>query len=271
MATTTQNPPEKNPNPDPEEEPLGKQMSFLEHLEELRWAIVWIIVATVSASALGWYFADRIIGFLSGDLAEILTRVYGSRGDYSLHVFEVSEAFTVKFKVAVLVGLLVALPFNVYKVWRFVSPGLFAREKKTMGPLITLSILLFYAGAAFAYFVMVKLTVAFLFRMKPPSVVATVRLGSYVSFISKFCLTFGLVFQIPLVLALLARLGIVTSGMLKGSWRYTVLGVLIAAAVLTPPDVVSQILMAVPMLLLYWIGYLLARAFEKKAADRVSA
>ena len=246
-------------------------MSFLEHLEELRWAIVWMIVATIAAGTLGWYFADRIIGFLSNDLAKILTRIYGPSADYNLHVFEVSEAFTVKFKVALLAGLLIALPFNVYKVWRFVSPGLFAREKGTMGPLIAFSIFLFYAGVAFAYFVMVKLTVAFLFRMKPPSVVATVRLGSYISFITKFCLAFGLVFQIPLVLALLARLGIVTTDALRRSWRYAVVGILIMAAVLTPPDVVSQTLMAVPMLVLYWVGYLLARAFERKADGRVSA
>jgi len=245
-------------------------MSFLEHLEELRWAIVWMVVATVAASTLGWYFADRIVVFLGDDLAEILTRVYGARGDYNLHVFEVSEAFTTKFKVALLIGLLIALPFNVYKVWRFVSPGLFSREKRAMGPLIALSIFLFYAGVAFAYFVMVKLTVAFLFKMKPPSVVATVRLGSYISFVTKFCLTFGLVFQIPLVLALLARLGVVRAEAIRRSWRYAVVGILIAAAVLTPPDVVSQTLMAVPMLLLYWLGYALARALERKAEDRVS-
>lgn len=248
-----------------------KQMSFLGHLEELRWTVVWIIGATVAVAAAAWFVCDDIIAFLSNDLAAILARVYGERGDFNLHVFEVSEAFTTKFKIALLVGFLGALPFSVYKVWRFVSPGLFTRERRAVGPLILLSISLFYAGVAFAYFVMVKLTVAFLFKMKPPSVVATVRLGSYISFVTKFCVTFGLVFQMPLVLALLAWLGILPADALKRTWRYAIVGILIVAAVLTPPDVVSQTLMAVPMLLLYWIGYLLARIFEKRGARRVSS
>jgi sec-independent protein translocase protein TatC len=245
-----------------------KQMSFLEHLEELRWTVIWIIVATVAASAAGWYFADRLIVLLSNDLAAIISRIYGPSAVFNLHVFEVSEAFVVKFKVALLVGLLAALPFSIYKVWQFVSPGLFTKEKRIVGPLVALSVALFYAGVAFAYLVMVRLTVAFLFKMKPPSVVPTVRLGSYVSFVTKFCLAFGLVFQLPLVMALLAWLGIVPSSSIKHWWRYSVVGILIIAALLTPPDVVSQTLMAVPMLLLYWVGYLLARALEGSSRRR---
>lgn len=248
-----------------------KQMSFLGHLEELRWAVVWIIAATVAVAAAAWFVSDRVIAFLSGDLAAIMGRVAGGHGDHNLHVFEVSEAFTTKFKIALLLGFLGALPLSVYKVWRFVSPGLFARERRAIGPLILLSICLFYAGVAFAYFVMVKLTVAFLFKMMPPSVVATVRLGSYISFVTKFCLTFGLVFQMPLVLAILSWLGLVPARALKRTWRYALVVILIIAAVLTPPDVVSQTLMAVPMLVLYWIGYLLARSFEKRGASRVSS
>ncbi len=247
-----------------------KQMAFLEHLEELRWTIIWILLATVAASVVGWYLTDDIIGLLSDDLGKILTKIYGPGIKYNLHVFEVSEAFTTKFKVALLVGFLVALPFNIYKVWQFVSPGLFAREKRTTGPLVLLSIILFYAGVAFAYLVMVKMTITFLFGVKPPSVVATVRLGSYISFVAKFCLTFGLVFQEPLVMAVLAWLGVLPSRVLKEGWRYAIVVILIIAAILTPPDVVSQTMMAVPMLLLYWLGYILAKAFEKKAGKRVS-
>jgi sec-independent protein translocase protein TatC len=247
-----------------------KQMSFLEHLEELRWTVIWIAVVTVAATAGGWYFADRTLAVISSDLSHILARTYGSGTEYKLHVFEVSEAFTVKFKVALLLGLLAALPFNIYKVWQFVSPGLFSREKRTLAPLVLLSIALFYAGVAFAYLVMVKITVAFLFRMTPPSVAATVRLGSYVTFVTKFCMTFGLVFQVPLVLAMLAWVGLVSASTLRHWWRYAVVGILALAAVLTPPDVISQMMMAVPMLLLYWVGYLLARAFERRGKRRVS-
>ncbi|HVP56488.1 MAG TPA: twin-arginine translocase subunit TatC [bacterium] len=247
-----------------------KRMTFLEHLEDLRWTIIWILVATTAASVAAWYYTDQIIGFVGSDLARILTKIYGPGTSYDLHVFDVSEAFNVRVKVALLVGFLASLPFSIYKIWQFISPGLFARERRTTAPLIILSIFLFYAGVVFAYCVVVKMTVSFLFRMKPASVVATVRLGSYFSFVAKFCLTFGLVFQMPLVMALLAWLGLVPTRILKAGWRYAVVIILIIAAILTPPDVVSQTMMAVPMLLLYWLGYALAKAFERRAGRAVS-
>jgi sec-independent protein translocase protein TatC len=237
-------------------------MSFLEHLEELRWTIVWIVAATLVGTAIAWYFSEDVLAILGRDLAAVLTRVLGPGQSYDLHMFEVAEAFTTKLKIALLLGFLLALPLNVYKVWQFVSPGLFGRERRTAGPLVAMSIVLFYCGAAFAYLLMVKLSVAFLFRLKPASVVATVRMGSYVSFVTKFVVTFGLVFQLPLVLAVLAWMGVLPSRVLKKGWRYAMVIVLIMAAVLTPPDIISQLLMTVPVLALYWVGYLLARAFE---------
>jgi sec-independent protein translocase protein TatC len=246
-----------------------KQMTFLEHLEELRWTIIWIIVATLAGTAVAWYYSEEVIELLSGDLARILERAIGSDYTYRLHVFEVAEAFTTKLKVSFLIGFLLALPFNIYKIWRFVSPGLCAGERRRVGPLVALSIALFYAGVCFAYLIMVKLSVAFLFRLKPPSVIPTVRMGSYVSFVTKFCITFGLVFQVPLILAVVARLGLVSVATIRKGWRYAFVGVLLLSAVLTPPDLISQVLMAVPVLLLYWLGYLLARAFEIKARKRV--
>jgi sec-independent protein translocase protein TatC len=249
----------------------NKQMSFLEHLEELRWTVVWVVAATLVGTVVAWYFSDDVLELLSRDLTAVLTRVLGPGAGYELHMFEVGEAFTTKLKIALLLGFLVALPLNVYKVWQFVSPGLFHRERRTAGPLVALSIVLFYCGAAFAYLLMVKLSVAFLFRLKPASVIATVRMGSYVSFVTKFIITFGLVFQLPLILAVLAWMGILPSRLLRRGWRYAVVIVLIMAAILTPPDIISQVLMAVPVIALYWIGYLLARAFERKGSTENEA
>lgn len=243
-----------------------KHMTFLEHLEELRWTVVWIVIATLVGMGVAWYFSEDVLELLSRDLAEVLQKVLGPGQDYELHVFEVAEAFTTKLKIALLIGFLLALPFNIYKAWQFVSPGLFAREKKMAGPLVFLSVLLFYCGVLFAYPLMVKLSVAFLFRLKPPSVVATVRMGSYISFVTRFCITFGVVFQVPLVMAVLSWMGLVSAATLKKGWRYALVGVLVISAVLTPPDVISQMLMTLPVLLLYWVGYLLARAFERGRA-----
>jgi sec-independent protein translocase protein TatC len=245
------------------EDDTGKQMSFLGHLEELRWTVVWIVAATLVGTVIAWYFSEDVLELLSRDLSSVLTRVLGEGESYDLHMFEVAEAFTTKLKIALLLGFLVALPLNVFKVWQFVSPGLFRRERRIAAPLVAMSIALFYCGAAFAYLVMVKLSVAFLFRLKPASVIATVRMGSYVSFVTKFVITFGLVFQLPLVLAVLSWMGVLPSSTLKQGWRYAIVIVLVMAAVLTPPDIISQLLMAVPVIALYWIGYLLARAFER--------
>jgi len=242
-----------------------RHMSFLEHLEELRWTVVWIVAATLVGTVVAWYFSEDVLELLGRDLTEVLTRVLGEGEDYDLHMFEVAEAFTTKLKIALLLGFLVALPLNVFKVWQFVSPGLFHRERKAAGPLVAMSIALFYCGAAFAYLVMVKLSVAFLFRLKPSSVITTVRMGSYISFVTKFVITFGLVFQLPLVLAVLSWMGVLPSRVLKKGWRYAIVIVLVMAAVLTPPDIISQLLMTVPVIGLYWIGYLLARAFERRA------
>jgi sec-independent protein translocase protein TatC len=241
-----------------------KQMSFLDHLEELRWTLVWIVIATAAGTVVAWYFSSDLLNLLNRDLNGILRAVLGEEQAYELHVFEVAEAFTTRLKVSLLVGFLIALPFNIYKVWQFVSPGLFRREKRAAGPLVLLSIVLFYCGVLFAYMIMVKLSVAFLFRLKPPDVIATLRMGSYVSFVTKFCITFGVVFQLPLVLAVLSWLGLISSESIKKGWRYAVVGILVVAAVLTPPDIISQVLLTVPVLALYWVGYLLARAFEKR-------
>ncbi len=240
-----------------------KHMAFLEHLEELRWTLVWIAVATALGSCVAWFFSSSMLSFLSEDLNKILETVLGAGQTIDLHVFEVAEAFTTRLKVALLMGFLLALPLNIFKVWQFVSPGLFKREKRMVAPLVLLSIALFYSGVLFAYFIMVKLTVAFMFRLKPAEVVATIRMGSYVSFVIKFCLTFGLLFQLPLVLAMLSRMGLVSTETLKRGWRFALVGVLVISAFLTPPDIISQVLLTVPVIGLYWVGVLLAKAFEK--------
>jgi sec-independent protein translocase protein TatC len=243
-----------------------KHMSFLEHLEELRWTVIWVVIATVAGMAVVWHFSDRVIDLLSTDLQRVVEAAIGGDGNYRLHVFEVSEAFITKIKISLLLGFLLALPFNVFKIWQFLSPGLLKGERQMLSPLIALSTTLFYAGVAFAYLVMVKLSVAFLFRLKPPTVDTTVRMGSYVTFVTKFCLTFGLVFQVPLVLAILSLLGVVTPRQIASTWRYAIVVIVIMSAFLTPPDVISQIIMAVPVLFLYWLGYFLAVLFQRRRA-----
>ncbi len=243
--------------------PGQTSMTFLEHLAELRKTVIWILVLVSLGAIVVWHFSDGIIEYLSKDLEKMVSRV--SRGEaVRLHIFDVSEAFTTRIKISILMGFLLTLPVTVYKVWQFISPGLFAHERHIARSTVVLSVLLFYAGVVFAYLIMVRWTVVFLFRFKPETVLATIRLNAYVSFVIKFCLTFGLVFQEPLVVALMATAGLVKASTLRRIWAHVVVAILIVAAIITPPDVVSQILVALPMIALYWFGYFLAVAAESK-------
>lgn len=246
--------------------PDQTSMTFLEHLAELRRTLIWILIWVSAGAILVWYFSDAIIEYLARDLEAMVSGV-GHDQRIGLHIFDVSEAFTTRVKISLLVGFLVVLPVVLYKIWQFISPGLFIHEKRIACPTLILSILLFYAGVAFAYLVMVRWTVVFLLRFKPAPVVLTIRLSNYVSFVIKFCLTFGLIFQEPLIVALITSMGLIRPATLRRIWAYVVVGILIVAAVITPPDVVSQILVAVPMICLYWLGYLLAVVAERKSRE----
>lgn len=240
--------------------------TFLEHLAELRRTVIWIVITVSAGGIVVWYFSDGIIEYLARDLDSMVSTVSQDQA-LRLHIFDVSEALTTRIKISILGGFLLTLPLTLYKVWQFISPGLFAHERNIARAMIILSVLLFYGGVAFAYLIMVRWTVVFLLKFKPLHVIATIRLNAYASFVIKFCLTFGVVFQEPLVVALIAWLGLIKSSTLRSIWTYVTVGILMLAAIITPPDMISQILVALPMIGLYWFGYILAVLAESKRKE----
>ena len=242
--------------PTEKREPL-REMSFLDHLDDLRKVIVQAAVAFLLAMVVCWFFSGQLLEFLIRPLPV-----------ESLVFTDPSEAFLVRVRVSVIVGLMISFPFILFRVWAFVAPGLFAREKKKILPFVVASSSLFYAGVVFCYLVLIPIVLRFLLSYRTPRLNPLISVDSYFSFVSKLSFAFGIVFQLPIVVLLLSLLGIVTPSWLLSQWRYGVVGIAIAAAVFTPPDVISMIAMGVPLLVLYAASVALAFVVVRKKAPR---
>jgi len=233
--------------------PEGK-MSFLDHLAELRHRIIWSVVAIGLGFLATFYFSDRIIAFLARPLP------------VKLAFMAPTEAFWVNMKVAMIAGLFLALPVVLYQVWAFVSPGLLPHERRYALPFVIVGSLFFAIGATFALTVIVPFAIKFLLSYKTQDLIPVISIGSYVDFVLKFTLAFGLVFELPLAITLASRMGIVTPEFLAKHRKYAILINFVIAAILTPtPDVFNQSLMAGPLILLYEVGILSARFFGRRA------
>lgn len=241
------------------------KMSFLEHLGELRKRIIWSIIPAGIGVAVTLYFTDRIMRFLTRPLTRIKADL----------VFTTpTEAFWTYMKVAMVAGIFVAMPFILYQVWAFVAPGLHKHERKYAGPFVIFGSLLFIGGGAFALLIIVPYASTFLvnFGTEQLGLKPMITISSYIDFVTKFTLAFGLVFELPLVLTVLSMIGIVTPRFLSKNRKYAILINFIIAAILTPtPDIVNQTLMAGPLCILYEVGIVMARIFGKRPAKKEEA
>ena len=223
-------------------------MSFMEHLGELRTRIVRGLVALLVGLLITLPFSDKIVDFLARPIKKM---------GHTLIFTSPTEAFWVQMKVALIAGLFLASPGILWQVWRFVEPGLHLHEKKYAVPFIAVGSLLFIGGGAFSLFVVTPYALNFLLSYARPGLTPMITLQNHVDFMLKFTVAFGAVFELPLVITLLARMGVVNVRMLARNRKYAILGAFIVAAVLTPtPDIFNQTLMAGPLILLYEVGIL---------------
>lgn len=230
-----------------------KEMGLLDHLEELRSTLIASLIAWVGASAILWFFSARILEFLIDHLPV-----------KELYFFAPGEAFMVRTKLSFILGILVSVPYLLFRAWRFVSPGLFRKEKSLVFPVIVLSVALFYLGLAFAYWVMMPLVLKFFVTFGTQSLTPMLSVEKYFSFVAKLSFAFGLVFQLPLVVILLTWMGVVSARTLLGQWRWAVIIIFIVSAVLTPPDPISQVFMAIPLCVLYFASVAASFAIERR-------
>jgi len=245
------------PGGGPPDEP-GGQMTLLDHLDELRAVLVQSLIAVGLASIICW--------FLSRPLLDLLVQPLIGSGNM-VYFHQPVEAFLTRMKMAIVCGIFLVLPFVMVRVYRFVLPGLYAKERKAVTPLLFASVILFYTGVAFAYMVLIPKVMAFMLNYATTYMQPLIGIGPYFAFVARLCLAFGLVFELPLVILLLSSLGVVSPRTLWKGWRYALLAIVVMSALLTPPDVFSQIVMAGPVMLLYLGSVGVAFVVEKRRGD----
>jgi len=234
---------------------VDDKMSFLEHLGELRVRIMRSLYCLLIGLAVAFPFSERVLDWLARPIR---------KGGYNLVFLAVTEAFWVQMKVALFLGLFIAAPGILWQVWRFVEPGLHDHEKHYAAPFVIIGSLLFILGGAFSLLVVTPSAVAFMLSYARPGLQPMISIDSYIDFLLKFTLGFGAVFEVPLAITILARMGLVTPKMLAQNRKYAILGAFIAGAILTPtPDMINQSLMAGPIIILYEIGIVAARIFGR--------
>lgn len=240
-----------------------EKLPFTSHLDELRSRLIRCAIAVLIGFVASYFFKEKIFEILSAPLISVM-----GHGD-SLIFTGIPEAFFTYLKVSLLAGILLATPVIIFQFWMFVAPGLYRNEKKLLFPIVIISSFFFLGGALFGYFIVFPFGFQFLLGFASENIRALPSMKEYLSFSAKLLLAFGLVFEMPIVITFLAKLGLVTAAGLKKNRKYAILLIFVGSAILTPPDVVTQTMMAIPLMVLYEISIFGARIFGRRspAAD----
>lgn len=232
---------------------------LVDHLEELRWRIIWSLVALVIGSVAGFYLVVRY-DLLAVFVAPVEPYLEGGK----LRYLSPADPFMVTLKMAVAIGVILCFPVILYQLWRFLSPMLEDDEKRVVLPALWMGVVLFLAGVSLAYFGVLPLSLRFFSGFAREALAQNLVVGKFLGFVLKLMLGFGLVFETPMVMLVLGAMGLVTSSMLRAGRRFAIALAFVIGAVLTPPDVFSQLLMALPLMLLFEISIWLVRWVERR-------
>lgn len=239
-----------------------KEMPFLDHLEELRWRILKSLAAIVVMALLSFFFSNHLLVLLERPARSL-------DPPPQLIFLKPVGMFMVRLEIGLIGGLVLALPFVLYQAWLFIGPGLFEHERRYVPAIIGFSVLCFLLGAALAYFAVIPIALRFMIRMGTESIEPRWDINAYIGFLLQLIVGFGAVFQLPILSYFLSRIGILTPRFLRTGRPYAIVVIFVVAAFLTPPDVVSQLLMAIPLVVLYEVSILvslLAHRTSKKGS-----
>ena len=272
-------------------------MAFLDHLEELRWRILKALAAVFVGAIFCFVFSDPIVKILTRPYEEAVFSLEAQRSSNAVQAVEnlvrkwfdlpntelepVQELtalpparrlqalkpmtyFFISLQIAFIGGLILALPAVFYQVWRFIAPGLLSREKRLMIPIISFSVFCFSIGALIAYWIVLPLGLRFFLALEPPDMTSQWAVDEYIGFVLRLIMGFGIVFEMPVMTLFLAKIGLLTADRMRSIRRYAVVGIFLLGAIFTPPDPISQILMVLPLLVLYEISIWICKVSQRK-------
>jgi len=239
----------------------GNEQPFLDHIIELRARILRGLLAVIILFFPIYLFANELYSFVAAPLMAHLP------GGSNMIATEVASPFLTPFKLSIFAAVFLGMPFLLHQLWAFVSPGLYLHEKRFAFPLLASSIVLFYLGIAFAYFLVFPLVFQFFANVTPTGVTMMTDINRYLDFVLKMFFAFGLAFEIPIATLLLAWTGLATASSMAAKRPYIIVGCFVIGMLLTPPDVISQLLLAIPCWVLFEIGIVFARMVEKREEE----
>lgn len=243
----------------------GPQETFLSHLIELRDRLVRSIVALALVFIPTFFYASPLYDLLAAPMMRTLPE--GSK----MIATGVITPFFIPMKIAMMVAFLIALPYILYQAWAFVAPGLYAHERKLVAPLVVSSTVLFFLGMAFCYFFVFGTVFSFIARFAPKSITVAPDIEAYFNFVLGMFIAFGVTFEVPVIVVVLVMTGVISVATLREIRSYMIVGAFVVAAIVTPPDVVSQLMLAIPLCLLYEVGIFAARFVEKPKPDEAAS
>lgn len=263
----------------------GNEMSFLDHVEELRWHLVRSAIAVFLVAIVAFLmknfifnnviFAPKDPNFFTYRFFCKVTTFFGieegciTELPFKLQSLDMAEQFSVHIWISITVGFIIAFPFIIWEFWKFISPGLYQKERNNARAFIIISSMLFFLGVLFGYYVITPLSINFLGSYSiSDSVERNIQIGSYISLLKSSVLASGLVFELPIIIYFLTKLGLVTPDFLRKYRKHALVVVLILAAIITPPDIISQVIVAIPILILYEVSILISKIVIKRQLKR---
>jgi sec-independent protein translocase protein TatC len=262
-------------------EKTEKEMSFLDHVEELRWHLIRSTIAVFLVGILAFLMKDLIFNkiifapkdpdFITYRFFCRVSKFFGTEGlciddmPFTFQSLAMAEQFSVHIWTSITVGFIVAFPFIIWEVWKFISPGLYEKERKGAKSFIIISSSLFFIGVLFGYFVVTPLSVNFLGNYSISDLVErNIKIGSYIALVRSSALASGLIFELPIIMYFLTKMGLITPEFLRKYRKHALVLVLILAAIITPPDIISQVIVAIPILILYEVSIQISKIVLKR-------